>query len=162
MKHLLSTLLFLFVLTAQAQVKTLDKLPAFTVTKLDGTTFTQKDVAPGKYALFVYFNPGCPHCQNAFKTLNTKIAELPANVVIYPVSFKGEEPTRKFMERYAPQLSALKQVTYLIDDKETFGAAFNVQRFPSMYMFSPDGKLVYFEEDASKVMNFKEKVVSKK
>lgn len=162
MKHLLSTLLFFFLLSAQSQVKTLDKLPVFSVIKLDGTSFTQKEVVPGKYALFVYFNPSCPHCQSAFKTLDAKIAELPANVVIYPVSFKGEAPTRKFMERYTPQLSKLDNVIYLIDNKETFGAAYNVQRFPSMYLFSPDGKLVYFEEDAAKVMNFKEKIVSKK
>lgn len=162
MKYLLSKLLFLFVLTAQAQLKISDKLPAFTVTKLDGTTFTQNNVAQGKYALFVYFNPSCPHCQNAFKTLNEKIAELPTNVMIYPVSYRSAEPTHKFMERYAPQFSVLDKVTYLIDNKETFGAAFNVQRFPSMYLFSPEGKLIYFEEDASKVMEFKEKVVSKK
>lgn len=147
---------------AQAQIKKLDKIPAFNTLTLDGSTFTNENVAKNKYAFFVYFNPTCPHCQNAFKTLNAKIAELPANVVIYPVSFKGEAPTQKFIERYAPELAKLKNVTFLIDNKETFGAAFTVQRFPSMYLFSPDGKLVHFEEDATKVMNFKDKVVSQK
>ncbi|MDT8414173.1 MAG: redoxin domain-containing protein [Flavobacteriaceae bacterium] len=156
----LSSVFVFFTLMAWAQAPS--KLPDFSITDIQGKSFSNANLPKGKYMLFIYFNPSCPHCQNAFKTLNSNIENLPGNLQIYSVSYKGVGPTQKFMVKYAPELFQLGNVTSLLELDDSFGAVFNVQRFPSIYLFDPYGKLVNFEEDASKVMNFKEKMVSQK
>jgi peroxiredoxin len=157
---LLSSFFVFFTLITWAQAP--NKLPDFSITDINGKSFSNANLPKGKYLLFIYFNPSCPHCQNAFKTLNSNVDNLPNNLEIYSVSYKGVNPTQKFMDKYAPALFKLGNVTSLLELDDSFGAVFNVQRFPSIYLFDPYGKLVNFEEDASKVMNFKEKIVSQK
>lgn len=149
------SLLINFNLIAQEKPQS---LPKFAVQDTDGNAFSEKDLAHNKYIVFVYFSPTCPHCQRAFKTLNENVAKLDNNMAVYGVTMSDKGNSLFFMKKYAPALNEISNYKLLMDKDGAFATVFGVERYPSIYLYSPDKKLLSFEQDEKKVLNFLEKI----
>lgn len=149
------SLLINFNLSAQEKPQS---LPKFAIQDADGNAFSEKDLAHNKYIVFVYFNPTCPHCQRAFKTLNENVAKLDNNMVVYGVTVGDKGNSLFFMKKYAPVLNEQSNFKILMEKDRAFATVFGVERYPSIYLYSPDKKLLSFEQDEKKTLSFLEKI----
>ena len=159
MKKVISVLIvsLLINLNLSAQEKP-QLLPNFAIQDTDGNTFSEKDLAHNKYIVFVYFNPTCPHCQRAFKTLNENVAKLGNNMTVYGITVGDKGNSLFFMKKYAPALNERSNFKLLLEKDKAFTTVFGVERYPSIYLYSPDKKILSFEQDEKKVLNFLGKI----
>ena len=154
MKYFFLFVSFIAVQTSFAQNYP-EKLPAFEILTLDGETFSQEDIEKNTYNFFVYFNPTCGHCVDAFTFLNLKAEQIKnAEVHVYPVSSNTEELTLKFFEKHAPKIKDLKNLHVLKDVDYKFADTFDVGAFPASYLYDQDNNLVKVFEGASEVLFF--------
>lgn len=137
------SLAFQFSNAQENQVEFPKEIPEFSIFAEDGSVFTNKDLTDGKDIVFIYFNPTCGHCKNAFKTLNTNHNSLDLKELkIYPVSAGTVEETQLFFKELAPNLLKLKQIEVIYDEDYRFADAFAVGGFPQTFLYDKDKKLV--------------------
>jgi len=55
------------------------------------------------------------------------------------------------MNHYGSNLKAEKNVTLLQDAKNDFLPKFNPRKYPSMYLFSKEGKLIMYEDNPENI-----------
>lgn len=138
-------ILFFSLLIAQDFVgqNELETLPEFDIVTLEGESFSQDNIKKDSQSFFIYFDPTCGHCIQAFKLLNVKSEQLKnANVQIYTVSGSTTEQTRNFFKDIAPRLKSLDNLHFLKDLDYAFADAFQVGSFPSGYLYDKENKLV--------------------
>ncbi len=149
MKDILKLITFaLCVLTAftgSAQTPS-QTIPEFTFYKLDKTPFTTKNVAAGKQALFIFFDVTCDHCQHTLGTLSKRISEC-RNISIYLISMEDKAAINSFFKQYAANLPGLKNVTILQDSKNQFIAQFGPRKYPSVFLYSAQKKLLLYDDE---------------
>lgn len=149
MKHFLKlTFLLLFSLTAfkgsaQTPAKT---IPEFTFYKLDKTPFTNKNVTSGKQVLFIFFDVTCDHCQHTISTLNKRISEC-SKISIYLISLEDKTAITNFFKQYGKNLPAQKNVTILQDSKNQFITQFSPRKYPSVFLYSAQKKLLLYDDE---------------
>lgn len=132
-----------------------ETLPDFKVFTLEGDFFTKDDLKKDKYALFIYFNPDCGHCQTTFKTLNLKAEQIKgADVVLYPISTNTVQKTTAFFDIFSPKINALDNIKILRDDDFKFADAFFVGGYPTSYLYDKNNKLVKVYNGSAEVMLF--------
>jgi len=141
-KNLLLALFFFTAVQAKAQQPTL--LPQFTFFKLDGKSFSNKDMKQGKKNLFILFDCTCEHCQREVKLLNTNYAKF-KDVNIYMITLDEAYIIPQFFTSYAPGLNSKPNVTVLQDKNKIFIPAFLPSKYPSMYLYSTANKLLLYQ-----------------
>lgn len=121
-------------------------IPDFTFYKLDETSFTKKDLAQGRKLLMVFFDSDCEHCQRTIAYFSQHYEEL-KKTPLYLISLDNKEKIDRFMAKYAQHLRAMKNVTILQDRQLQFISKFKPKKYPSMYLFSSDNKLIAYEDN---------------
>ena len=121
-------------------------IPGFTFYKLDKTPFTNKNVANGKETLFIFFDVTCDHCQHTIKTLNSRYKEC-KNLAIYLISLEDKTAITNFFNQYGKNLPVQKNITILQDTKEQFIAQFNPRKYPSVFLYSAQKKLLLYDDE---------------
>ena len=158
MKKILSVFLLIILIfgktIAQRPAAT---IPDFTFYKLDKTPFTNKNIAPGKLSLIIFFDAGCDHCQHAMETYNQHYSEL-HKLPIYLVTLDNQPSINYFMTKYANNLYGSKNVTILQDLKNEFISKFGARRYPSMFLFSRQKKLLMYDDEPKNVGEFLQKI----
>jgi len=139
------TLLLALVIFTSVQVKAQQPtiLPQFTFFKLDGKTFSNKNLVPGKKNLFMLFDVTCEHCQRETKLLNTNYAKF-KDVNIYMITLDQAYIIPQFFNTYAKGLNTKSNVTVLQDKNQLFIPAFLPKMYPAMYLYSPAAKLLVY------------------
>jgi len=151
-------LLFLIVLSSKLYAQhPAATIPDFTFYKLDKTAFTSKNIQPGKLSLIIFFDATCSHCQHAMETYNEHYREL-SRAAIYLVTLDNPATINYFMTRYANNLYASKNVMILQDLKNQFITKFGPKKYPSMFLYSPQKKLLMYDDEPKNVENFLQKI----
>ncbi len=137
-------------LEAQAPAQ---ELPAFSFLQQGNKTFSDKNLPPGKMLFFAFVDVDCEHCQQAAKNIvSTKLYLQP--VSMYIVSTESVEKTRQFVNKNAPELLNKKNVGILQDRNSQFLSTFKPYRYPGMFLYSADKKLLDYEDNEESVFRF--------
>ena len=151
MKYSFKTLVLILLISLQASAQEIAKtIPDFTFYTLRGDSFSNKDLTNGKILFFVFFDSDCDHCQHAVAAINKNQKEF-KNVAVYLISLDDQQKINRFMNSYGPALIAGKNVTILQDVKNDFLPKFKPRKYPSMFLFAKDGKLIVYEDNPENV-----------
>jgi peroxiredoxin len=121
-------------------------IPEFTFYKLDKTPFTNKNVESGKQVLFIFFDVTCDHCQHTVSTLSKRISEC-EKISIYLISLEDKTAITNFFNLYGKNLPAQKNVTILQDSKNLFITQFSPRKYPSVFLYSTQKKLLLYDDE---------------
>lgn len=158
MKIFVKLLLFILVFSSSANAqKPAATLPDFTFYKLDKTAFTNKNIRPGKLSLLIFFDASCDHCQQAMQIYNQHYSQL-NKVAVYLITLDNQETIKRFMTTYAGNLYGSKNVTILQDLRNEFITKFGPRKYPSMFLYSPQKKLLIYDDEPKNVGIFLQKI----
>lgn len=136
-------------------------IPDFTFYKFDKTPFTNKNLSFGNDMLFVFFDVTCDHCQHTIKTLSTRLAEC-KKISIYLISLEDKTAINNFLNQYGKNLVSAKNVTILHDSKDQFIAQFKPRKYPSVFLYSSDKKLLLYDDEDQYLEKFFKIINSRK
>ena len=157
MKRGLTLVLFLmirFFTTAQQPAAT---IPDFNFFKFNESSFTNKDLAQDRLLFFVFFDVTCEHCQHAIKEMNEHYKEYTKSA-IYLVTVDVKARVNPFLDTYAPNLKNNKNVTLLQDLKNEFILKFKPRKYPSMFLYSKEKKLMLYDDNEQNLSTFLQKI----
>jgi len=159
---LVSKMLLIFLLTyctvsAQYSAPPAPTIPAFNFFKLDKSLFTNKNLAQDKMLFFFFFDADCEHCQHAMTNLNQHYEEY-KKAAIYLISLDGQEKINQFINKYGPNLKDKKNVTLLQDLKNEFIVKFRPRKYPSMFLYSAEKKLIDYEDNEESMFRFSKQI----
>jgi peroxiredoxin len=145
--------------TASAQYSTppAPTIPAFNFFKLDKSLFTNKNLAQDKMLFFFFFDADCEHCQHAMANLNQHYEEY-KKAAIYLITLDGQEKIDQFINKYGSNLKDKKNVTLLQDLKNEFIAKFKPRKYPSMFLYSAEKKLIDYEDNEESMFRFSKQI----
>src|SRR6266487_35088 len=154
MKHTFKTLIIFLLITfkVSAQSPALT-MPDFSLFKLDKSLFTNKNLEPDKMLFFFFFDSDCEHCQHAMMNINQHYQEY-KKAAIYLISLDDEEKINRFVNKYGQNLRSKKNVNLLQDMKNEFINKFKPRKYPSMFLYSPEKKLVDYEDNEESMFRF--------
>ena len=125
-------------------------LPDFEFYHLDNSKFSNKDLPLRQNLLFVFFDSDCEHCQLAAKKLDQEYKSFD-KIAVYFISLDDSDKMRQFMAIHAPQLKIQKNVNLLQDRSNQFIIKFKPKRYPSIFLYSADKKLLDYEDNEETV-----------
>ena len=146
-------IIFLFILSAASAQTPVLSIPDFIFFKLDKSVFTNKNLEPDKMLFCFFFDAGCEHCQHAMTNLNQHCQEY-KKAAIYLISLDDKEKIRQFMNKYGSNLNGKKNVTLLQDLKNEFIIKFKPRKYPSMFLYSAEKKLIDYEDNPETMFRF--------
>jgi hypothetical protein len=147
-----------FSATAQKPEQT---IPGFQFFRLNNTPFTDKDIPQGKIIFFMFFDPDCDHCQHAIKTIGEQYDAF-KKTAMFLISISDQQKIDYFMNNFGARLKGKKNITILQDKLQQFILKFHPVKYPSMFLYSPQRKLLDYEdnpESVSRLVNIIEKSV---
>jgi thioredoxin-related protein len=150
--------LLLFFIAGNAQ-NPAATIPEFNFEKQDRSVFTKKDLPPGFFSFFVFFDTECDHCQHAIEYLNKHQPEL-ARAKLYLLTLDSREKVLPFLEKYGSKLKKTKNTLLLFDTKNQFITRFGPRKYPSLMLYSKDGKLLLYDDEEKNLPGFMEKIKS--
>lgn len=136
-------LVLIIAITYQVKAQQPTLLPQFTFFKLDGKSFSNKDLKQGKQNLFILFDCTCEHCQREMKSLNANY-KLFQKANIYLITLDEAYIIPQFFDTYAKGLNKKPNVTVMQDKNHMFIPAFLPKMYPAMYLYSPTNKLLVY------------------
>jgi len=125
-------------------------LPDFTFSRLDRSPFTNRDLPPGKMFFFIFFDSDCDHCQRAVKNIDQQYKSF-QNIAICLISVDDHDKINRFVNTYAQHLKNQKNVVLLQDNLNQFIARFKPYKYPAMFLYSADKKLIDYEDNEGTV-----------
>ncbi len=150
-KYLLHTLILSILITAfgysQVPAKT---LPDFEFFRPDKSSFTNKNLVIGSNMFFMFFDSDCDHCQRAIKNIDEQYKSF-AKTIMYLVSLDDNEKMKDFLNNFTKHLKFQKNVVLLRDTRNQFISRFKPYRYPGMFLYSADKKLIDYEDNAESV-----------
>ena len=128
-------------------------IPHFEFFRLNNAPFTDNDLPKDKIIFFMFVDPDCDHCQEAIKQIGEKFQSF-RKTAVYIISISGKDKINQFMNTYGSKLKGQKNVTILQDKLQQFISKFNPMRYPSMFLYSPERKLIDYEDNPESVFRF--------
>ena len=160
-KHrIVAILLLLFIANIVAAQIPAATMPEFTFYRFNQTAFTNKDLPPGKMIFIVFFDPDCDHCQRAIATIGQQYQSF-KKAAIYLVSMFDQNKMNHFMDTYGKALKGQKNVVLLQDKLGQFINKFKPRKYPSMFLYSPEKKLLVYEAAPETVPKFIQTIAGK-
>jgi peroxiredoxin len=128
-------------------------IPEFQFFRADKKPFTNKDLPGGKMLFFVFFDPGCDHCQHAMKNMDKNYLAF-KKTATYLLSLDNHNKMNDFMDKYGPHLKKQKNVRLLQDQLNQFVPKFTPRKYPSMFLYSAERKLLDYEDNPESIFRF--------
>ncbi len=139
-----------FAATAQNQPAVLPNVAFY---KSNGSAFSTTQFPKNKKSLIIFFDATCSHCQRVVANLSKESKKLsPANVFL--VSQDEFRSIDYFMNNFGKPLLTMKNVTVLKDSDMAFVPLFHPRQYPSLYLYGPDRKLIFYSSDERDVTKF--------
>lgn len=139
----------------------LETMPDFIFFNLDNTPFTNRNLTVGKEILFVFFDVTCDHCQHVINILSTRNEDC-KKVAIYLISLNDRASINNFINLYGKNLADDKNVTILQDLMNQFIKQFRPKKYPSVYLYSSEKKLIFHDEEDQNLENIFKKINASK
>ena len=127
-------------------------VPDFTFYRLDGKPFSAKQMPAGKPSVFSFFDVTCSHCQTTMKLLSSHHADLKSPGV-YLMNLDQKDAAIKFLNLYGANLLNKDNVVVLQDVKYEFIPKFRPLKYPSVFLYNKNRKLVVYEKDDKRMMD---------
>lgn len=121
-------------------------LPSFTFTTASGHKLTNGNLPSGRLPLFVLVDPDCEHCQRMVSNMDASAATF-NKAAIYMVTVSDPGKLSAFARHYGPHLEA----SWLLDTQNEFISRFHPIRAPALFLYSPDKKLLDYEDNPESV-----------
>ena len=137
--------------------KPAEKIPSFTFFRQDKTAFINKDLASNKLLYFVFFDTDCDHCQHAVADINKHSNDF-ENASVYLLTLDNNEKIATFMNKYGNQLIGKSNVTILQDTLQEFIVKFKPEKYPAMFLYSPQRELIMYSDDEKQVAKFVKRI----
>lgn len=93
-----------------------------------------------KPTIIVYFNPGCEHCRYEATEIVHRAEQFEKANTILVTPELSMEKVKAFAQNY--HLDEVDNLTILLDKDRLFIRYFGTSVFPSVFIYSPDQKLV--------------------
>mgnify|MGYP002639971075 CR=1 FL=1 len=159
MKILRHTVSFIFLTTLfisckpsqQTIVKATEEIPYFTFYTLDQQRFVKDSFDTERIKFIMYFNSECDHCQKQARWLRKGLQE---NLTSFKdlemifISFEEMSMIKEYRDKYQFTQS---NITFLQDSRLTFADKFGVGSFPSILIYTKEGKLIKKFEGETKI-----------
>jgi peroxiredoxin len=135
-----------------------DKAPEFSLTDLDGKTWTLSELTKQKKVVVLeWYNPECPysgkkHYQNHQTMNDTAAAYKDKNVVFLSVNSGAADKTGNKADNQKKAKEYKINHPVLLDTTTKVAAAYQAKNTPTMYIIGADGTLVYWgaiDDDSS-------------
>jgi hypothetical protein len=150
--NILLLLLFLGISGAFAQAP-VETIPDFTIFRQDKTPFTQKDLSKDKLLFFVFFDVTCEHCRDAIQQINKEYATL-KNINIHLITLDMPEQVNTFLKKYGKNLLFKSNVMLFYDVKNEFIVKFKPRKYPSIFLYTPQKKLILYDDNPDNLPTF--------
>ncbi len=155
MKHMIYILVIFFLSSGKLSAQDLSRPPAQTIPqfeffRMDNKPFTDKDLPKGKIIFFMFVDPGCAHCQLSIKSIGDNYTAF-KKTSVFIVSLSDFATLNQFMNKYGSKVKEQKNVTLLQDKSGQFITKFNPVRYPSMLLYSVQGKLLDYEDNPESI-----------
>ena len=134
-------------------------VPQFSFLKTDKTEFGNQSLAKGTKLFFVFFDTECEHCRQVISYMDAHYDQF-SKAAIYLVTLDPENKTAPFFAKYGSRLLAKNKVTFLRDYKSEFITKFRPRKYPSLFIYSPQKKLLLYSDDEKQLPEFV-KVINK-
>jgi thiol-disulfide isomerase/thioredoxin len=128
-------------------VKAAEEIPYFTFTTLDNKRFTKENLDTTRTKLFYYFNSECEHCEKQGSWISKDI-EIFDNLEVIFISFEEMDAIKGYQNKFD---FVRDNITFLQDTRLTFSDKFGVGEFPSIILYTKNGKLIKKFEGETKV-----------
>lgn len=128
-------------------------IPDFDFYKFNKTAFTNKNLTPGKMSFFMFFDCDCDHCQHAMANINKQFQDY-KKAAIYLISLDDTVKINAFMQKFGPNVRNQKNVIFLLDTKNEFITKFKPRKYPSMFLYAADKKLLAYEDNPDSMFRF--------
>ncbi len=136
-------------------------IPDFEFSTLNKSLFANKDLIHEKIIFFIFFDSQCEHCQRAVSSIDRQYQSF-EKTAVYLVSEDDDIKIRDFVNRYAAHLKNQKNVLLLRDDQNQFIARFKPTRYPAMFLYSREKKLIDYEDNPESIFRLVNTVVKGK
>jgi peroxiredoxin len=128
-------------------------MPDFTFRTAPGKTLTPADIPRDKPALIVFVDVDCDHCRQAVQEMNDSAALL-SRVHLYIASLAAAPQLKAFAGKYGPRLKA----EWLSDPDARNMVRFNPVRYPAMFLYSPDKRLLDYEDNVETIFRIERSI----
>lgn len=149
--------LFLLCAYVSVQAQPASTIPDFTLFRADKTPFTNKDLNTQKLLFFLFFDVSCIHCQHAIQTINSRYAEM-KNTDIHLVTLDRPEDVSVFLNKYGKNLLNKNNVQLFFDLQNEFIIRFKPRKYPSIFLYTPDQRLVLYDDNPENLPKFFEQI----
>lgn len=117
-------------------------LPEFRFQTMDQRTFSNTDLPKGPLLLFVFVDPDCDHCKRTVQKMDEQHGAF-GKAALYFISSADPAKIRSFADSYARHLKVL----WLRDADQQFMVRFRPIRYPALFLYSTDKKLLDYEDN---------------
>lgn len=139
-----------FLFQARAQSVPAQNIPEFTFYKMNGQSFSKKDLTKSKRIVIVFFDATCEHCQHELKLMSDRFDEF-KKAEFYLVSMDNVRGIQWFMDKYAPRMKGRPNVTLLTDVNRQFITRFTPVQYPALYVYGTNGHIIKYYGQNSKI-----------
>jgi len=155
MKNSFNLFIFLLFISFNASAQILGQppspvIPHFQFFRLNNAPFTYNDLPKGKIMLIMFIDPDCDHCQRAINNIGDQYNAF-IKTDFFLISVYGIDKINQFMSTFGRKLKGSKNVTVLQDKLQQFISKFHPVRYPAMFLYSPEKKLLDYEDNPESV-----------
>jgi len=132
-----------------AGVKAGDKAPDFTLTDVNGKSFTLSEAtSAGKIVVLEWFNPDCPAVKKhheANPTFKNLVKEFSDKDIVFVAINSGAPGKQGAGAEYNRKAAENYGITYpiLLDEEGTVGKTYGAKVTPTIYIVNKDGVIAY-------------------
>jgi hypothetical protein len=139
--------------TIGVQAQPASIIPEFTMFREDKSAFTNQHLSQEKLLFFLFFDVKCEHCRQAVQAISKNYPEM-NNTFIHMVTLDKPEEVKAFLNKYGKNLLDKNNVSLFFDLKNEFIIKFKPRKYPSIFLSSPQRKLLIYDDNPEKLPKF--------
>jgi len=129
-----------------------NEIPPFTFFNIENdVAFNRTNlVNNGKNIAFLFFDPGCSHCQQEVLALGKNYSSI-KNINLYLIAMQEKPLINAFMDMYGHNLKGKKNVVVLHDKNYEFIGKFKPTQYPAVFVYGANKKLKTYWDGEKKI-----------